>query len=70
MRYPMTRSVAAMGVLCVGLLAWAPGRAAAQAHLLGHPAPEIAGASWLNSPPLTLSTLRGRVALVDFWTSG
>src|SRR5262245_56795983 len=24
---------------------------------------------WLNSPPLTPSALRGKVVLVDFWTS-
>jgi len=66
----MTRCMAVLGVLCLGLLAWAPGRAAAQAPLLGRPAPEIAGSSWLNSPPLTLRALRGRVVLVDFWTSG
>jgi hypothetical protein len=24
--------------------------------------------SWLNSPPLTASALRGKVVLVDFWT--
>jgi thiol-disulfide isomerase/thioredoxin len=23
---------------------------------------------WLNSPPLTVSALRGKVVLVDFWT--
>jgi thiol-disulfide isomerase/thioredoxin len=33
------------------------------------PAPELAGvAEWLNTPPLTMSGLRGRVVLVDFWT--
>ena len=33
------------------------------------PAPDISGGtSWLNSSPLTLSTLRGKVVLVDFWT--
>src|SRR5882724_8276010 len=24
--------------------------------------------AWLNSPPLTAQTLRGKVVLVDFWT--
>lgn len=33
------------------------------------PAPEIQGISrWINSPPLTLSQLKGKVVLVDFWT--
>ncbi|MBR1268303.1 thioredoxin family protein [Bradyrhizobium sp. AUGA SZCCT0222] len=32
-------------------------------------APEFAGISaWLNSPPLTLESLRGKVVLVQFWT--
>jgi cytochrome c biogenesis protein CcdA/thiol-disulfide isomerase/thioredoxin len=32
-------------------------------------APEFAGVSrWLNSPPLTLGELRGKVVLIDFWT--
>ena len=37
---------------------------------IGQPAPEIAGAPWINSPPLTLAALRGRVVLIDFWTYG
>jgi len=33
------------------------------------PAPEIAGISeWINSPPLTISSLKGKVVLIDFWT--
>ena len=33
------------------------------------PAPEFRGvAGWLNSEPLTLAQLRGRVVLIDFWT--
>ena len=35
----------------------------------GSPAPEFSGiATWLNSDPLTLQKLRGKVVLVDFWT--
>jgi thiol-disulfide isomerase/thioredoxin len=29
-------------------------------------APEI-GRTWVNSPPLSLRQLRGRVVLIDFW---
>ncbi len=33
------------------------------------PAPEFAGIdTWINSRPLTLADLRGKVVLVDFWT--
>ncbi len=33
------------------------------------PAPELRGTQrWLNSEPLTLRSLRGRVVLIDFWT--
>jgi thiol-disulfide isomerase/thioredoxin len=33
------------------------------------PAPEFSGISaWLNSPPLTVESLRGKVVLVQFWT--
>jgi len=33
------------------------------------PAPELAGLGpWYNSPPLTLTALKGKVVLVDFWT--
>jgi cytochrome c biogenesis protein CcdA/thiol-disulfide isomerase/thioredoxin len=32
-------------------------------------APSLAGAvTWLNSPPLTLAQLKGKVVVVDFWT--
>jgi len=44
---------------------------AAQADTLSKsmPAPEFTGIDkWLNSEPLTLQQLRGKVVLVDFWT--
>lgn len=33
-------------------------------------APELAGGEWINSEPLTLAKLRGRVVLIEFWTFG
>jgi thiol-disulfide isomerase/thioredoxin len=34
-----------------------------------HPAPAFAGIDgWLNTTPLTLAELRGKVVLIDFWT--
>ena len=33
-------------------------------------APDVAGGPWINSAPLTLPALRGRVVLVEFWTYG
>jgi hypothetical protein len=42
----------------------------AQALRIGAPAPDFAGGPWINSTPLTIEALRGRVVLVDFWTYG
>ncbi len=34
-----------------------------------YPAPEFQGINnWLNSPPLTLQSLKGKVVLLDFWS--
>ena len=37
---------------------------------VGMPAPEFSGQSWLNSAPLALAELKGKVILVEFWTFG
>jgi hypothetical protein len=37
---------------------------------VGDRSPEITGDRWINSPPLSLAALRGRVVLVEFWTFG
>jgi hypothetical protein len=38
--------------------------------VVGQPAAEITGGPWINSEPLSLAKLRGRVVLVEFWTYG
>ena len=52
-----------------------PGHGAAPMAVAGAPlpvegtAPALTGATaWLNSPPLSMQQLRGKVVLVDFWT--
>ena len=34
------------------------------------PAPDFQNDVWLNSEPLTLAELQGKVVLVEFWTFG
>ena len=44
----------------------------ASSPVTGTPAPEFTQreqATWLNSPPLTLAGLRGKVVLLDVWTT-
>ena len=36
----------------------------------GKAAPEFAGGAWVNSEPLSMQKLRGRVVLIDFWPYG
>lgn len=38
--------------------------------VIGGQAPEISNPVWLNSHPLQLSNLRGKVVMVEFWTFG
>jgi hypothetical protein len=52
----------------VALLLAPPGLA--QPPRTGAPAPDLAGGPWINSEPLTLGALRGRVVAVEFWTYG
>jgi hypothetical protein len=36
----------------------------------GNAAPELAGGNWINSRPLSMAGLKGRVILLEFWTYG
>jgi len=55
-------------VLALAALGGTP--AVGQAVRVGQPAPDIVGTPWINSAPLTMGALRGRVVLVEFWTYG
>jgi thiol-disulfide isomerase/thioredoxin len=57
-----------LGVAALASLLLAAGGASAQSEWIGHPAPEIAPGEWVNSPPLRLADLRGKVVLLEFWT--
>ena len=52
------------------LAIWAVWPKAGAAISSGKAAPDVAGENWINSKPLTISELKGRVVLVEFWTYG
>jgi hypothetical protein len=55
----------------VVLLAFVAATAArAEVVAPGTRAPELAAGAWINSEPLSMQGLRGRVVLLDFWTYG
>lgn len=68
----MTRVIAGLGAMSLGavvlgggVFGWpSPASAAVPSR-----APEFTGIDhWINSPPLTIRELRGKVVLIDFWT--
>jgi hypothetical protein len=58
------------GLAVVALVASAAPVGAQRGARIGQPAPDIAGSPWINSEPLSLDKLRGRVVVVEFWTYG
>ena len=67
----MNKAKKTIGVLVSALIGMILGVALAVAGgEVGKPAPEITGQSWLNSKPLKLAELKGKVVLVEFWTFG
>ena len=57
-------------VLAITLTTYSFWPAAGQPFATGKPAPDISGGPWLNTNPLTINDLKGRVVLVEFWTYG
>ena len=57
-----------MSVL-VATLVFGAAHAAQAPALVGKAAPEISVQDWLNSPPLTLQGLRGKIVVVEFWAT-
>jgi hypothetical protein len=66
----MARSGVARLGLALGVAVLLAAEAGAQVPRPGAAAPEVTGGPWINSAPLTLASLRGRVVLVEFWTYG
>lgn len=46
---------------------WVPSRSLTE-ETKAPEAPEISSGNWINSEPLTLKSLHGRVVLIEFWT--
>jgi peroxiredoxin len=62
-------ALAALGMLALASAVAGEPRAAEGAELLGRAAPPWRVEHWINSRPLELAALRGRVVLVRFWTA-
>ena len=56
-----------VGRSAAGLLIAAPW---GEGSWVGRPAPELTNQTWINSAPLRLADLRGKVVLLEFWTFG
>jgi len=56
--------------LTAAVMAWTPALGEQGGARVGQMAPEITGGPWINSPPLSMERLRGRVVYVEFWTYG
>lgn len=54
-----------IGVVLAGLVSLGSVNA-----MVGKPAPDIANEIWLNSAPLRMADLKGKVVMVEFWTFG
>jgi hypothetical protein len=56
--------------LMMGFVGFAASAAGGDVVNIGQVAPDLAGGPWINSQPLTMAELCGRVVFVEFWTYG
>jgi hypothetical protein len=56
--------------LALAITVWALWPNFGAAVTAGKAAPEITAEHWINSKPLTIDSLKGRVVLIEFWTYG
>lgn len=66
----MFRSIIFWLLIGLGVIAWLAWPNSGSAITSGQKAPELTGQNWLNSRPLNMAGLRGKVVLVEFWTYG
>jgi hypothetical protein len=66
----MNRIAALLLGLILAMSVWTLWPKASTAITNGAAAPDFVGENWLNSKPLTIRGLQGRVVLVEFWTYG
>jgi len=66
----LKRWLTVVGLGSVLAMVMAPLAGQAVTMRVGQPAPEITGGPWINSEPLTMEKLHGRVVVVEFWTYG
>lgn len=57
-----------VSLLAAALVAVATASVPAQG-IIGQKAPEIAAQQWINSPPLSIARLRGRIVVLCFWVT-
>jgi len=69
-KVPRPRSVLAVILCCAVIVTLAISGDAFVSPLQDRPAPELADTTWINSAPLKLKELRGKVVLLEFWTYG
>lgn len=65
---PSGRTVPALRLVLPAMLASALLGGGAPGAAAERKAPEVSGEHWINSEPLRLAELQGRVVLVEFWT--